>query len=32
MQGSRQVAELRGRIAAARWPGRELIDDRSQDV
>jgi pimeloyl-ACP methyl ester carboxylesterase len=27
-----QVAELRGRIAAARWPGKELVDDRSQGV
>ena len=28
----KQVAELRGRIAAARWPSRELVDDRSQGV
>src|SRR5262249_31511915 len=27
-----QVAELRGRIAAARWPSKELVDDRSQGV
>jgi hypothetical protein len=27
-----QVAELQGRIAAARWPSNELVDDRSQDV
>jgi hypothetical protein len=24
------VAELRGRIAAARWPSKELVDDRWQ--
>jgi len=28
----KQVAELRGRIAAVRWPGRELVGDRSQGV
>jgi hypothetical protein len=27
-----QVAELRGRIAAARWPGKELVDDRLAGV
>jgi pimeloyl-ACP methyl ester carboxylesterase len=27
-----QVAELRGRIAAARWPSKELVADRSQGV
>jgi pimeloyl-ACP methyl ester carboxylesterase len=26
------LAELRRRIAAARWPSRELVDDRSQGV
>ena len=27
-----ELANLRGRIAAARWPTRELVDDRSQGV
>jgi pimeloyl-ACP methyl ester carboxylesterase len=27
-----QVAEMRRRIAATRWPSRELVDDRSQGV
>src|SRR5215218_9657975 len=27
-----QLAELRRRIAATRWPSRELVDDRSQGV
>jgi hypothetical protein len=27
-----QVAELRRRIAATRWPSRELVPDRSQGV
>jgi pimeloyl-ACP methyl ester carboxylesterase len=27
-----QVAELLGRLAAARWPSKELVDDRSQGV
>jgi pimeloyl-ACP methyl ester carboxylesterase len=27
-----QLAELRHRIAATRWPSRELVDDRSQGV
>jgi pimeloyl-ACP methyl ester carboxylesterase len=27
-----QLAELRQRIAATRWPGKELVDDRSQGV
>jgi len=27
-----QLAELRRRIAAMRWPSRELVDDRSQGV
>ena len=26
------LAELRRRIAATRWPSRELVDDRSQGV
>lgn len=26
------IADLRGRIAAARWPSRELVTDRSQGV
>ena len=26
------IAELRRRIAATRWPSRELVDDRSQGV
>ncbi len=26
------IADLRRRIAATRWPGRELVDDRSQGV
>src|SRR5215472_9117202 len=26
------IADLRGRIAAARWPSKELVDDRSQGV
>jgi pimeloyl-ACP methyl ester carboxylesterase len=27
-----QIADLRGRIAATRWPSKELVDDRSQGV
>ena len=27
-----ELAELRRRIAAARWPSRELVRDRSQGV
>jgi hypothetical protein len=27
-----QLAELRRRIAATRWPSRELVADRSQGV
>jgi len=27
-----QIGDLRGRIAAARWPSKELVDDRSQGV
>ena len=27
-----QIDDLRGRIAATRWPGKELVDDRSQGV
>jgi pimeloyl-ACP methyl ester carboxylesterase len=27
-----ELAELRSRIAATRWPSRELVDDRSQGV
>src|SRR3954452_12618787 len=27
-----ELAELRRRIAATRWPSRELVDDRSQGV
>jgi hypothetical protein len=27
-----ELAELRRRIAAARWPSRELVPDRSQGV
>src|SRR5215207_2722358 len=27
-----QLAELRRRLAATRWPSRELVDDRSQGV
>jgi len=27
-----QLADLRRRIAAARWPSRELVDDRSQGI
>ena len=27
-----ELAELRRRIAATRWPTRELVDDRSQGV
>jgi pimeloyl-ACP methyl ester carboxylesterase len=27
-----QIGDLRGRIAATRWPGKELVDDRSQGV
>ena len=27
-----ELAELRRRIAAVRWPGKELVDDRSQGV
>jgi pimeloyl-ACP methyl ester carboxylesterase len=27
-----QLAELRRRVAATRWPSRELVDDRSQGV
>jgi pimeloyl-ACP methyl ester carboxylesterase len=27
-----QIADLRRRIAATRWPSRELVDDRSQGV
>ena len=27
-----ELADLRGRIAATRWPGRELVEDRSQGV
>jgi Epoxide hydrolase N terminus len=26
------IADLRRRIAATRWPSRELVDDRSQGV
>src|ERR1700745_1629476 len=26
------IADLRRRIAATRWPGKELVDDRSQGV
>jgi hypothetical protein len=28
----REIAELRRRIAATRWPSRELVEDRSQGV
>src|SRR6185436_12102502 len=28
----KQLVELRRRIAATRWPSRELVDDRSQGV
>jgi len=27
-----QIAELRRRLAATRWPSKELVDDRSQGV
>jgi hypothetical protein len=27
-----KLAELRRRIAATRWPSKELVDDRSQGV
>jgi pimeloyl-ACP methyl ester carboxylesterase len=27
-----KIEDLRGRIAATRWPGKELVDDRSQGV
>ena len=27
-----QIDDLRRRIAATRWPSRELVDDRSQGV
>jgi hypothetical protein len=27
-----RIADLRRRIAATRWPSRELVDDRSQGV
>src|SRR6185437_8683877 len=27
-----QIDDLRGRIAATRWPGKELVSDRSQGV
>jgi pimeloyl-ACP methyl ester carboxylesterase len=27
-----QIGDLRGRIAATRWPSKELVDDRSQGV
>ena len=27
-----RLAELRRRIAATRWPSKELVDDRSQGV
>ena len=27
-----QLAELRDRIAATRWPSKELVEDRSQGV
>ena len=27
-----ELAELRRRVAATRWPSRELVDDRSQGV
>ena len=27
-----QLAELRRRITATRWPSKELVDDRSQGV
>ena len=26
------LADLRRRLAAVRWPGKELVDDRSQSV
>jgi len=29
---AQQIDDLRRRIAATRWPGRELVDDRSQGV
>ncbi|MFI6098121.1 epoxide hydrolase family protein [Lentzea sp. NPDC051213] len=29
---NRQLADLRGRVAATRWPSRELVDDRTQGV
>ena len=29
---SEQIDDLRRRIAATRWPGKELVDDRSQGV
>jgi pimeloyl-ACP methyl ester carboxylesterase len=27
-----QIGDLRGRVAATRWPSKELVDDRSQGV
>ena len=27
-----QIDDLRRRIEATRWPGRELVDDRSQGI
>jgi pimeloyl-ACP methyl ester carboxylesterase len=30
--GGRQIAEMRRRVAATRWPTRELVRDRSQGV
>jgi pimeloyl-ACP methyl ester carboxylesterase len=30
--GEEELAELRGRIAATRWPSKELVADRSQGV
>ncbi len=27
-----QIGDLRGRIAATRWPSKELVDERSQGV
>ena len=29
---SEQIDDLRRRIAATRWPSKELVDDRSQGV
>ena len=30
--GEDQIDDLRRRIAATRWPSKELVDDRSQGV